>query len=115
MCLTPVLRWISWKMGQEPDGSSSYLERLATAALPMLMSALNWGEVFCQSWQRRGEESAKSTLADLSRLPLELVAVDISQVLKAGELKVVHKIPYCGLYSGRSVGVAPGGAGDRRP
>jgi predicted nucleic acid-binding protein len=61
---------------------------------PLLMSVLNWGEVFYHSWQQRGEESAKRIIADLSRLPIELVPVDLSQALKAGEFKVVHKIPY---------------------
>ena len=58
------------------------------------MSVLNWGEVFYQLWQRRGEESAKTTMADLARLPIELVPVDQSQVLKAAEFKVVNKLPY---------------------
>jgi predicted nucleic acid-binding protein len=61
---------------------------------PLLMSVLNWGEVFYQSWQQRGEESARRTVADLARLPIELIPVDLSQSLKAGELKVLHKIPY---------------------
>ena len=58
------------------------------------MSVLSWGEVYYHSWQQRGEESARSTLADLLLLPIELVPVDLSQALKAGELKAVHKIPY---------------------
>lgn len=61
---------------------------------PALMSVVNWGEVFYHSWQLRGEESARRTVADLSRLPLELVTVDASQSLQAGEIKARHKIPY---------------------
>lgn len=61
---------------------------------PLLMSVLNWGEVFYQSWQHRGEESARRTIAGLARLPIEVVPVDIPQALKAAEFKVVHKIPY---------------------
>jgi|ERR1700730_1361691 predicted nucleic acid-binding protein len=61
---------------------------------PLLMSVLNWGEVLYLSWQRRGEESARRTVADLLRLPIELVPVDLSHALKAGEFKVIHKIPY---------------------
>ncbi len=61
---------------------------------PLLMSVLNWGEVFYHSWQQRGEESARRALPDLLRFPIELVPVDLSQALKAGELKAVHKIPY---------------------
>jgi predicted nucleic acid-binding protein len=33
-------------------------------------------------------------MADLSRLPIRVVSVDLPQVLKAGELKALHKIPY---------------------
>jgi len=61
---------------------------------PLGMSVLNWGEVFYHSWQQRGEDSARRIVAGLSRLPIELVPVDRHQVLKAGELKAIHKIPY---------------------
>ena len=60
----------------------------------LFISVLNWGEVFYLLWQRRGEEAARRTIASLSRLPLQIVPADVSQVLKAGELKAVHKIPY---------------------
>jgi predicted nucleic acid-binding protein len=70
------------------------LREARRGSTPLLISVLNWGEVFYQSWQRRGEESAKTTMADLARLPIELVPVDQSQVLKAAEFKVVNKLPY---------------------
>jgi predicted nucleic acid-binding protein len=60
----------------------------------ILVSAVNWGEVFYQSWQRHGEESARRRMGDLSLLPLSIVPVDADQSLKAGEIKVLHKIPY---------------------
>jgi predicted nucleic acid-binding protein len=60
----------------------------------VLISVLNWGEIFYLLWQRRGEETARRTIASLSRLPIEIVAVDLVQTMKAGELKAVHKIPY---------------------
>jgi predicted nucleic acid-binding protein len=61
---------------------------------PLLASVANWGEIFYLSWQRHGEQSARETMADLSRLPIRVVPFDLSQALKAGELKVLHKIPY---------------------
>jgi len=70
------------------------LVRDARPATPLLVSAVNWGEVFYISWQRHGEESARQTLADLLQLPIRIVPVDVPQVLKAGELKAVHKVPY---------------------
>ncbi len=74
------------------------VEKLLQSALrnevSVLLSVLNWGEVFCLLWQRRGEDKARQTLAKLSRLPLQIVAVDFPQAMQAGELKAVHKIPY---------------------
>jgi ribonuclease VapC len=65
--------------------------RLST---PLLASVANWGEVFYLSWQRHGEQSARKTLMDLSLLPIRVVPVDLPQVLKAGELTALHKVPY---------------------
>jgi predicted nucleic acid-binding protein len=62
--------------------------------IPLLVSVVNWGEVFYLSWQRHGEQSARETLADLSRLPIQVVPVDLSQAVKAGEIKALHGIPY---------------------
>lgn len=61
---------------------------------PLLMSVVNWGEVFYHAWQERGEEAARKTISNLARLPIQAVPVDLEQSLKAGEIKAVHKIPY---------------------
>jgi len=82
----------------EDGPGAERIERLLKDAhqsgTPVLMSVLNWGEVFYHSWQHRGEESARRTMAGLVRLPIELVPVDIPQTLKACEFKVLHKMPY---------------------
>jgi len=79
-------------------GGAERMEQLCREAThwgtPLLMSVVNWGEVFYHLWQRRGEEKARHTMGNLSRLPLDLVPVDLPQVLKASEIKAVHKIPY---------------------
>ena len=58
------------------------------------MSVLNWGEVFYNVWQHHGEEAAHSAIAELSRLPIEIVPVDQEQALKAGEIKALHKLSF---------------------
>ena len=60
----------------------------------VLVSVLNWGEVYYCLWQRRGEEKARQTIARLSLLPLQLVPLDLLHSLKAGEIKARHNIPY---------------------
>lgn len=81
------------------DGSGAErVQQLLTAALRdntrVLISVINWGEVFYVSWERRGEEAARRTMASFSRLPVEIVPADIEQVSKAAEIKSRHKIPY---------------------
>lgn len=77
---------------------SDRVEQLMATALregnPLLLSVVNWGEVFYISWQRRGEELARRTMSGLSKLPLQTIPVDIEQASKASEIKAVHKIPY---------------------
>ncbi len=70
------------------------LKEADRSATPMLASVVNWGEIFYLSWQRHGEQSARETLDDLSRLPIRVIPVDLPQAVKAGEIRVLHGIPY---------------------
>lgn len=74
------------------------VERLLLAAgkneVALLISVMNLGEVFYYIWRKRSEEQARQTIDDLSHLPIQIVPVDLPQALKAGELKVLHKIAY---------------------
>ncbi len=62
--------------------------------LRLLISVLHLAEVYYLTWQRAGEERARQTVSTFSRLPVQIIPVDLSQALRAGELKAVHKIPY---------------------
>ncbi len=74
------------------------VERLFQAARQrqgvVFVSVMNLGEVFYCLWQRQGEEEARRSIAQLSRLPIHVIPVDLVQALKAGELKALYKIPY---------------------
>jgi ribonuclease VapC len=82
----------------EDHAGAHRMERLIEEAVhqgtPLLMSVLHWGEVFYLAWQRHGEEKAQQTMGNLSRLPIDLIPVDLPQALKAAEIKAVHKVPY---------------------
>ena len=78
-------------------GAGKFEQLLADARrqqLLLCMSVLNLGEIYYLTWQRAGEEKARHAVASLSRLPIQIVPVDLLQSLKAGELKALHKIPY---------------------
>ena len=86
---------LNWLTGETGSGRIDQLLRDADRSrTPLLASVANWGEIFYLFWQRHGEQSARETLGVLSRLPIQVVPVDLAQALKAGELKALHKIPY---------------------
>jgi len=82
---------------QAGPGAAKVERLLAEASrqqLLLFISVLNFAEVYYLTWQRTGEEEARKTVTRLSRLPIQIIPVDLPQALKAGELKVLHKIPY---------------------
>jgi ribonuclease VapC len=82
----------------EDGAGADRMERLFKEAVHgntlLLMSVVNWGEVFYCAWHQRGEEKARNTMIGLARLPIDLVPVDLAQAVKAAEIKATHKIPY---------------------
>jgi ribonuclease VapC len=82
---------------QSGPGAGKMEQLLADAIrqqLRLCISVLHLAEVYYLTWQRTGEERARQTVATFSRLPVQIIQVDLPQALKAGELKAVHKIPY---------------------
>jgi predicted nucleic acid-binding protein len=61
---------------------------------PLLMSAVNWGEVFYVSWRRHGEAKAWEAEAALLEMPITVVAVDRERATRAGALKEKHGLGY---------------------
>lgn len=80
--------------GVGADRMARLLNESGQTANPLLVSVVHWGEVFYLLWQRHGEQSARETIHDLSRLPIRVLSVELPQALKAAELKARHKIPY---------------------
>lgn len=82
---------------QSGPGAGKMEQLLADAIrqqLRLCISVLHLAEVYYLTWQRTGEEKARQTVATFSRLPVQIIQVDLPQALKAGELKAVHRIPY---------------------
>lgn len=78
-------------------GAGKVEQLLADASRQQLLlyiSVANLAEVYYLTWQRTGQENARRTVANISRMPLQIVPVDLAQALKAGEIKAVHKIPF---------------------
>lgn len=66
---------------------------------PLLMSAVNWGEVFYIAWRRHGEVGARDMDARLQELPIAILPVDKERASRAGELKEKHALAYADAFA----------------
>ncbi len=77
----------------------------------LLMSVVNWGEVYYATWHERGREAAQKTLAEIAQLPIEIVDADFELTKLAAEFRAQHKLPYADCFAAalakaRKAGVA---------
>lgn len=67
--------------------------------LPLLMSAVNWGEVFYTEWRYRGEHKAREAEANLLEMPIAVIAADRERASRAGALKQKHGLGYADAFA----------------
>ncbi len=75
------------------------LVKAAEAKRPLLMSAVNWGEVYYSIWRARGEQAATAKLNEIAQLPIEIVGVDTELAKLAASLKAKHNLPYADCFA----------------
>ena len=75
------------------------LREAARRDLPLLMSAVNWGEVFYIEWRYRGETKARQAEASLLELPIAVIGVDRDRATRAGSLKQKHNLGYADAFA----------------
>jgi predicted nucleic acid-binding protein len=75
------------------------LGEAARLDLPLLMSAVNWGEVFYTEWRARGEAKAREAEASLLEMPIAVIAVDRERASRAGALKQKHGLDYADAFA----------------
>lgn len=84
-------------------GVSEKVRRLLSEAVhqdvPLLMSAVNWGEVFYMECRYRGEAKAWEADARLQELPVAVISVDRERASRAGALKQKHSLGYADAFA----------------
>jgi len=84
-------------------GVADKVRRLLSEALrqdlPLLMSAVNWGEVFYMEWRYNGEAKAHEVEAQLQELPIAVTIVDRERASRAGALKQRHGLGYADAFA----------------
>src|SRR3984957_2351503 len=66
---------------------------------PLLMSAVNWGEVFYIVWRRHGESRAREAEAKLQEMPIVVTPADRERASRAGALKQKHALGYADAFA----------------
>ncbi len=66
---------------------------------PLLMSVVNWGEVYYSVWRAHGEKAAESKLQDIAQLPVVVVEADTELTKQAASLKAQHNLPYADCFA----------------
>ena len=75
------------------------LEEALHQDLPLMMSVVNWGEVFYITWRRHGEAMAWETETRLSQLPILVMGADRERSVRAGALKQKHGLGYADAFA----------------
>jgi predicted nucleic acid-binding protein len=77
----------------------SLIEDVQRSDSPLLLSAVNWGEVFYVSWKLHGEGVARAIESKLRRLPILVMAADQERATRAAALKQKHNLSYADSFA----------------
>lgn len=77
----------------------SLIEEASRNQLPILLSAVNWGEVFYIAWRLHGEAQAREAETKLRQLPIMVMAADLDRATRAAALKQKHNLGYSDAFA----------------
>jgi predicted nucleic acid-binding protein len=79
------------------------VEELITLAVAgkreLLMSVVNWGEVYYSVWRAHGPQMAKQVIAEIAQLPIEIVDADFELTKIAASFHAECKLPYADCFA----------------
>lgn len=88
---------------EDRKGTAARVERLLEGALledsPLLMSAVNWGEVLYVTWRHHGEVTTREAEARMREMPLAVIAADRERASRAAALKQKHNLGYADAFA----------------
>jgi len=87
---------------EDRPGAEKVEELLAKAAeskRPLLISVVNWGEVYYSVWRAHGEKVAGEKLREIAQLPIDVVNVDMELAKLSATLKAERKLPYADCFA----------------
>jgi predicted nucleic acid-binding protein len=77
----------------------AFITSAAEGKCKLLMSVVNWGEVYYSVWRAKGPGMARKIATDIAQLPIELVDAGYELTKLAAELHADHKLPYADCFA----------------
>jgi predicted nucleic acid-binding protein len=88
---------------EDREVTAARVERLVEQAMkeeqPLLMSAVNWGEVVYVAWRLHGEASAREVETRMREMPIVPIAADRDRASHAAALKQKHGLSYTDAFA----------------
>jgi uncharacterized protein len=85
----------------EPAGPAveELIHKASAEKIRLLLSVVNWGEVYYGMWRAGGQAAAEDVAGDLSRMPIELVEAGLHLTKQAAIYKATHKMSYADAFA----------------
>jgi predicted nucleic acid-binding protein len=84
------------------EGAEKMVEILRSArdsGRPLLLSVINWGEVYYITLRESGRERAEEITHLISTLPIEIIPADLELTKQAAEFKARAKMSYADCFA----------------
>jgi len=61
---------------------------------PLLISIVNWGEVYYALWRSKGEKEAEKSILIMDQLPITIVDVNRTITYQAARIKAIYSVAF---------------------
>ena len=77
------------------------LQQAADEKHTLLMSVVNWGEVYCNTMRQVSQAAAEQKAQEIASLPIEIIGVSDDLILakQAAIFKALHKMSYADCFA----------------
>ena len=76
-----------------------YFEKAAGSGRELLLSVVNWGEVFYITYREYGPSKAEQVGGVIETLPIEIIPVDLELTRQAAIFKAKHRMSYADCFA----------------
>jgi predicted nucleic acid-binding protein len=84
---------------------SDVLEQAAASGTSVIMSPVNWGEVYYGLVKRIGISKTEAAMAEtLEKAPLDVIALTCDEAVRAARLKAQYNLPYADAFAAALTG-----------